>query len=466
MSMIEHPRFSLRSLTFDSERQDIFQEKKIPSRSRLYSLAPYQIETIWRESLTGYINRLGWTHHVSPRAFVAEMILPHLKEDLGLPLPAAAMFGAHEAMSLNGTGELAKAGVALLKHLTVRTDLHLLTLPWWVGDLPRRGQLRETPAWCPSCLAEWRAQGLPLYQPFLWMFQMVIVCPRHRTFLVDRCPCCQKRQMIIATNQTQPGECTSCGTFLGEASRSFSGQLDDEEHLAWQAWVICVLEELQTVSLAQGPIQWELFFRHLATYLKEHKAYSKLAHFTGITRQALHRWGNKEDSYRPTLPTLLKFCYVCKITPVQVMRNQLDQLRHASSQRAESTSSLPQHQTRRVDRERCQALLQAVLEGREELLGMRPIAQRLGHAEASLLYHFPQECAEITRRAKAYRKQRKEQRLALICEQVRQATLAVHAVGNFPSQQAITSFLPSAVMRMQEAKTAWRAALRELDLKQ
>jgi DNA-binding phage protein len=466
MNMIEHPRFSLRSLPFDSERQDIFQENNIPSRSRLYSLAPYQIETIWRESLTGYINRLGWTHHISPRAFVAEMILPHLKEDLGLPLPVAAMFGAHGAMSLNGTGELAHAGVALLKQLTVRTDLHLLTLPWWVGDLPRRGQLRETPAWCPSCLAEWSAQGLPLYQPFLWMFQMVIVCPRHRTLLVDRCSCCQKRQMIIATNQTQPGECTSCGMFLGEDSRSFSGQLDDEEYLAWQAWVISVLEELQTVSLAQGPIQWEMFFRHLAHYLKEHKAYSQLARFTGITRQALHRWGNKEDTYRPTLPTLLKFCYVCKITPLQVMRNQLDQLRHASSQRAESTSSLPQHQTRRVDRARCQALLQAVLEGREELLGMRPIAQRLGYAEASLLYHFPQECVEITRRAKAYRKQRKEQRLALICEQVRQATLAVHALGNFPSQQAITSFLPSAVMRMQEAKTAWRAALRELDLEQ
>jgi len=111
---------------------DVLQHEHIPPRSRLYSLAPYEIGTIWRESLTGYINRLGWTHHISPRAFAAEMILPHVKTDLGLPLPAAAMFGAHEAMSLNGTGPLASAGVALLKHLTMRADLHLLTLPWWV----------------------------------------------------------------------------------------------------------------------------------------------------------------------------------------------------------------------------------------------------------------------------------------------------------------------------------------------
>jgi hypothetical protein len=97
---------------------------------------------------------------------------------------------------------------------------------------------------------------------------------------------------------------------------------------------------------------------------------------------------------------------------------------------------------------------------------MYQITQRLGYAETSLRYHFPQECAEITRRAKAYRRQRKEQRLALIGEQVQQATFAVHAAGSYPSQHAIASLLPRGVMRMQEAKAAWRAALRELGLEQ
>lgn len=441
---------------------DVLQHENIPPRSRLYSLAPCEIGTVFRESLTGYINRLGWTHHISPRAFAAEMILPHVKKDLRLPLPAAAMFGAHEAMSLNGTGPLASAGVALLKHLTMRTDLHLLTLPWWVGDLPRRGQLRKAPAWCPPCLAEWRTQGRPLYQPLFWMFHIVTLCPRHRSPLVERCPCCQKRQMILATNQTQPGECTSCGTFLGEASRGVSGP-PDHEQLVWQGWVISVLEELLTASQAYGQLQWEPFFGHLATYLKEHQAYSKLARVTGITRQALHRWVNNDDPYAPTFQTLLKFCYVCKVTPLQVMRNQLDHLQQARSRGTEDDSSLLQRPMRRVvDRERCQALLQAVLDGREEPLGISQVAQRLGYAEHSLMQHFPQACAEITRRAKAYRKQRKEQRFALLGEQVRQATFAVYASGNYPSQHAITPLLPRGTMRMQEAKTAWRAALQEL----
>lgn len=440
----------------------ILREETILSRSRLYSLVPYKIGTIWCESLTGYINRLGWTHHVSPRALVAEMIVPLLGESLQLTFTEVGRFSTLRAMSLNEGGIVGEGWIEALKQRTVRTDLHLLTLSWWVGDLPRRGQFRKTPAWCPLCLTEWRKTGYAIYQPLLWMLRIVTICPHHRDFLIDRCPSCQRRQAIITTNKTGPGECTYCTAWLGAESCVLRHDVPDGEHLAWQEWVISVLEELQTVSLASGPLQWKLFFNYLANFLKEQKAYSKLARFTRITRQALHRWGNHDDPYTPTFPTLLQFCYVCKITPVQVMRNQLDQLRHASSQRAEGDSSLPQRQTRRVDRERCQALLQAVLDGREEGLGMRPIAQRLGHAEASLLYHFPQECAEITRRAKAYRKQRQEQRFALICEQVRQATFAVHALGTYPSQDAVQSLLPNGMMRISEAREIWRTTLREL----
>ena len=235
--------------------------------------------------------------------------------------------------------------------------------------------------------------------------------------------------------------------------------------MAWQEWVIAVLEELLTTSQASGPLEWAPFFRHLAIYLKEHQAYSRLAQATGITRQALHRWVKSDDPYAPTFQTLLKFCYVCQVTPIQVMRNQLDQLHQVRALGTGNDAALPPHPVRRVvDRERAHALLQAVLSGREEPLGISQVAQRLGYAEQSLLQHFPHECAEITRRAKAYRKQRKEQRFALIGEQVRQATVAVHASGHYPSQHAVQSLLLPGVMRIPESKGAWHAALRELGL--
>jgi hypothetical protein len=47
-------------------------------------------------------------------------------------------------------------------------------------------------------------------------------------------------------------------------------------------------------------------------------------------------------------------------------------------------------------------------------------------------------------------------------EQVQQATLAVHALGVYLSQDAVQSLLPSGMMRTQEAREIWRTTLREL----
>ncbi len=82
-------------------------EEHILPRSRLSDLAPYETGTPWCESLTGYINRLGWTHHVPPRALVAQEIVPRLDEHQRLVTPVG-IFGATWAMSLNGAGVATK----------------------------------------------------------------------------------------------------------------------------------------------------------------------------------------------------------------------------------------------------------------------------------------------------------------------------------------------------------------------
>ena len=187
-----------------------FPEEYVLPRSRLYDLAPYEMGTPWCESLTGYINRLGWTHHVPPRALVTQEIVPRLDERQRLAVPVG-VFGTKWAMSLNGVGFATKPWIAVLSHLTSREDLPFLTLPFWIGDLSPRWQLRETPAWCPSCISDWRANGRPLYQPLHWMIRVVTLCPQHKTPLIDRCPHCQKCQLVFASSKTQPGECTSCG---------------------------------------------------------------------------------------------------------------------------------------------------------------------------------------------------------------------------------------------------------------
>ncbi len=107
--------------------------------------------------------------------------------------------------------------------------------------------------------------------------------------------------------------------------------------------------------------------------------------------------------------------------------------------------------------------LLAALDDKNEPLALSQVAQRLGYEDArQLVYHFPEECKLVTQRAKAYRQQRKAQRLAQVGEQVRQAVLSIHSQGFYPSHRRLRILLPGALMRLSEAKDAWRAALQEL----
>lgn len=436
-------------------------EERVLPRSRLYDLAPYEMGTPWCESLTGYINRLGWTHHVPPRALVSQEIVPRLDESQRLAAPVG-VFGTKWAMSLNGAGAATKSWIAVLSHLTSREDLPMLTLPLWVGDLPLRWQLRTTPAWCPSCIFDWRKNGQPLYQPLHWMLRVVTLCPQHKNPLIDLCPFCQKPQLVFAPSKTQPGGCTSCGHWLGEETTTFADGNMSEELMNWQGWVWERLKELQIARLTSGTFTWEPFFRSLATYLREQKGYSRLAQATGIDRTVLYRWVDPDDSYHPTLETLLKFCYVSHVTPLQVMSGQLDQLQQTVQAGTELRSPLPRRQQRRVDRERCQTALQAALDSKEEPPALYQVAQSLGYGTRQLAYHFPEECKLIIQRAREYRKQRKERLRVQIRENVQQAVISLHTQGIYPSLHKVQSCLRSGSMQSQEAREAWHDALRDI----
>ncbi len=369
-------------------------------------------------------------------------------------------------MGLNGNGGMASIWGEVVGQLTGRTDLHLLTLARLVGDLFPRRQLRQTPAWCPACLSEWRIQGKPLYQPLLWMVQLVTMCPHHRTLLVDRCPRCNQRQKVLVTKKTLPFECTSCAHWLGgEPDRLCEGE-DRAELIAWQAWVISALEELHATSLEASMLQWEPFFTNLAGYLKKRRAHAKLAQIVGRGRENFHRWvteGVTEGD--TTLETIFTFCYRCEVTPLQVMNGHLEPLERIIREGTRRSFPLPRRKMQRFDREHCHKQLYALLsETKEEPLGLNQVAQRLRCDTTYLWKYFPEESALILQRAKAYRKLRKEQREARMREEIRQAVFSLHAQGEYPLRYKLSAFFPNGLMRLPEAIEAWRAALRELGL--
>lgn len=446
-------------------------KESLPSRSRLYGMPPCG-EGLWSESLTSYLNRLGWKHGVPPRWLLIQEVLPHLSN--GHCPTALGTFCQQRAMSINGNGPLALEWATLLEQLTSRSDLSLLTLHGWIGDLSDHGHLRVTPAWCPLCYHEWRERDAPLYQPQLWMFKVVTHCPHHHRFLENRCSRCHKTQSIIASDKSKLGECTHCTAWLGveKGTQPDQESCDDER---WLAWVISTLEEMRLTSVSSSFLQWEWFFTNLATCLKEQKGYSAFARLTGFDRSLFYRWpgwSNKPRShtlshpYVPSLETILECCYACEITPLQVMMNRLEPLSDLIQGKKVAQPLRPRRLApQRIDHQKCLELIQAILDGTEEPLSIRQLAQRLGCRERALTDHFPQECLLIAKRAREYRKQRQEQRLQQVQDQVRQAVITLHGQGIFPSHPRLRAMFPPGVMRMPEANAAWHVALRELGLK-
>ena len=430
-----------------------------PPRTRLYHLAPQEPESLWCESLTSYINRLGWAHHVSPRTLVAEVITPLLSS----PVPFVAAFGAQAAMGLNGNGEQSKSWQAVLERLTGQPHLHRLTFETFLGDFPSIRILRKTPAWCSTCLAEWKRAGQVLYQPLIWMLQAVTVCPTHQTPLVDRCPVCHRSQKVLATNKTQPFECTSCAAWLGEESSARQTGKETTQMLTWQAWIFSVLEELHAASLKEGSFSWQVFFTQLVHYLRKRKgAFRRLALAIGAEPPNFHGWITNQDA---TLSTLLTFCYRCEVTPWQVMQGQLDPLERIIRDGTTRSSPFPPRPNRRFDRDACAKHLDATLKREGVPPSLRDVAKELGYDSTNMLtYHFPERSALIVQRHAEYRDQRKQQRLLKVREEVRQAVFSLHARGEYPFRYKLTPTFPNGLMRLPEALEAWREAMLELGL--
>jgi len=228
---------------------------EMPPRSQLYCLAPLGMGTVEIESLTSYIQRLAWAYRVNPRVLVAEVILPHLSNTYYSDLTRLGSFSRTRSMSINGVGEVAQDWARTLEHLTMRSDLRLLTLHPWADGLPAWGLLRQKPQWCPVCYDEWREQKQPVYQPLLWAIQAVTICLQHAQPVVDLCLVCRQSQSAIASKRGL-GCCTQCGVWLGGQPRS--EQSREEDLIDWQKWIKEIVEELILANMMFGSLPWHL----------------------------------------------------------------------------------------------------------------------------------------------------------------------------------------------------------------
>ncbi len=427
-----------------------------PPRSRLYALAPIGLRTPEVERVTTYIGRLATEHCLAVDSLVRHELAPLLKDGSHARRPSSGLMWK-EAYTLNGTGAQAEATVRKLQDLTGRRDLIATTLRPWAGAIPARDLLRPTRAWCPSCYRERLDRGLQPYDPLLWSLNAVAVCPRHRTPLRERCPhpAC-RRTIPVLGFYAHPGHCAHCGGSLAidlvdGMARGARGDLDDQ---VWAAR--CVGELLAAPDLDHPPTREDMA-RAIAgvAHTLGYGSSVALTQALGVSYQTVRYW--RAGTRQPSLGALLRLCTAVGTTPLALLTGK------ARPEGIVSRTPRPQRpgHNRRFETEGVRAALEGVLAAEEDPPpAMALVARRLGYYHTDLQPRFPDLCRAISGRYLAHRRQQGERRRDERCDAIRQATIAVHAHGLYPSEERVMAATqPRVDFRSPGVHEAWRAAL-------
>ena len=438
---------------------------EMPSRSRLYHLDPQETETPqYIESLTSYINRLAWAYRINPRQLLTQEIIPHLRGSYRFPHRQLASFVRNVAMSINGIGGVAIDWTNTLEQLTLRSDLRYLNVQLWASELPTRGLLRATPAWCPLCYQDWLNNGVPIYQPLLWMLQVVTICLKHRHHLETQCLHCQNSQTVIASSTIPIGYCTRCNNWLGVSSTTIVSEGIDEGTFLWQKYVMTSFKELHGASTTSGMLSWGNLKSNLSICRSAMKGAQKLSDITAIPKITLESWIS--GKIMPSFIGLLKFCYTLGLSPLLLLTgSSVTLLGVLQTKRTYQLPPLNRTTPLLKQDDNILEFIHAVFEGREAPHSMAQVGRRFGRSSNYITHHYPQDAALLVANYRTHRSEQARKRLERITTQVRTATFSLHAQGIFPSQRRVSSILSDPNwMFMPETREAWHAARHELGL--
>lgn len=443
-----------------------------PDHSRLYALEPLGVDTPYVESLTSYLARLADAHCISLRTLVKQELSPLLRRDyLSNPLGSSLdSFWIESVRAISGTGALAKDWARSLERLTLRTDLHLLTLLPWSAVLTQQRLLRLNRAWCPECFMEWQSTEQPIYEPLLWNLNTVSVCLRHQRILLEQCPYPDCRAKLpVLTSYVHPGYCSKCSRWLGVVTDSpKASQTSDQWR--WQVWVTEMIGEVLAHNTRLTTIPHLKNIPDLVTAACEQMADGNIQNLESqirLSRRTLNAWRSGKQT--PQLESLLRLCYCCGISLYSLFTlppgaSYLQKLETRTLPDIPNPNGNRRHRIP-MDRICIRQHLESILAQEEQPPpSMRTVAKRLNYSPRELRKHFPELNRAISNRRKEYSKQRREQRLLQLKEEIRQAMFKLHSQGLYPSLRRIRSLLSApAVMRDPVFSGFWRKILEELN---
>lgn len=425
----------------------------ISDRSSLYSLEPKAIGTAYVESLTSYIQRLAMAHCVHTGTLISKKFAPVLERKAK---DVAAVCSNRFGRAINGMGVMALDMLEALKVLTLRDDLHLLTLLPFTEVIHPRNLCRPVKAWCSLCLEQWRDSKQEIYEPLLWTLQAVKICPRHLHPLSEQCPYCKESYVPIAW-YSRPGYCSKCQQWLGNTAcfKEKSCEvlkIDEVENNIWTATNIGAL--LSASSKLNAPLTRnqlaDTLLKCINNFTQGNK--SRFSHLLGYKRPITVRsWlvGKK----LPSITSLLHICFCLNISLLDLVtgnintaksqesslqqgQNSSDFLNEKSSEVAQKTSSqsifssarepkkqVLESQTNKPQRitsedlQRIQASLEIIFE-EAAFKSLEKVANDFNISQTTLCKYFPHQCKEISKAYVDKKMKEKIQRIKPIFEEI------------------------------------------------
>jgi len=176
-------------------------------RTLFFGLPLAGVETIFVESLRGYMLRLAYLHSLTPMGFLETLRENFPLKDVSFQ---ARMFhrwqmhggsgpGAQVLANLQSATNMSLAASSMRRFRSVLTGTFLVH--------PRVGR------YCPVCVRQEHDPEKKI-APLLWEVQCVECCPEHKVLLRDRmiCGASLSDRLVLSQRPQLPGTCTQCGS--------------------------------------------------------------------------------------------------------------------------------------------------------------------------------------------------------------------------------------------------------------
>lgn len=369
---------------------------EFPPRTRLFRLEPIGTGTAEVESLTSYIARLAAEHCVSPRRLLFNEVL--------MPAGKHTVYFSNSpnftASQINSIQRIADTVVTAFERLTMRHDLRHMTLLNWGAVLSPNQLLRSARAWCALCYEEKLSEGKVIYDPLIWAFEIITVCPKHQGYLCHSCPRCGCRRLPFLFRSYIPGYCSACHEWLGTSSKTGARPSNSKDvkptELARQVQLIDIVGELlsrspgiQSVPMPQN------FIANLGDFIVKEANHNinLFADIVGIWSGAVRRLLGWQTRLR--LEVLCQLCSRLNVSPLDLLldkgKDTVFRKRHFLLQR-----EVPLPDEAIPLREVKDKLYLALKE--DPPPSPEAVACRMGYYPAKLKRHHPELCSEIAKR--------------------------------------------------------------------